>query len=298
MSEIALQQLLRKLGWWSDWWCTSSREVIVKSLACLLLLLAASSRLSIAQDDTGKTMKQLPRNIAESAAVKADAQARKESWKTCTGNDPDRSIPACTALIQSAQQSAKSIAIALDSRGLAYARKRDFDRAIEDYDRSLQINPDSATAHYNRGVAYEFKHDYERALPDLDRAVQLDPGDADSFFCRGLALEQRRDYERAIRDFDHVLRINPKYAAAFFNRAISYWHKGNYAGAAADYGRWHRLKSGPVTLVQLCVLLFIVSFAVGYVRRSLQHSCRTIGGEQSHFTSLFSHETTKPDGLD
>jgi len=267
---------------------------MLKPLAYLLLVLAASSSLSIAQSDTGKTPKQLLRTKAESAAAQVDTQSREENWKSCKSKDPDRSITACTALIQSEQESARNTAAALDDRGLAYARKRDFDRAIQDYDHSLQINPDSATAHYNRGVAYEFKYDYDRAFPDLDRAVQLDPGDADSHFCRGLALEQRGDYERAIRDFDQVLRTNPKYAPAFYNRAISYWHRGSYSRAAADYGRWRRLKSGPVTLVQVCVLVGGLSFVVGYVRRSLRSSSQTNGGKQSHFTSLFSEETTKP----
>lgn len=228
------------------------------------------------------------------AAVQVNAQSREESWKTCTSTDPDRSITACTALIQSGRESAKNIAIALDNRGLAYARKRDFDGAIRDYDQSLQINPNSATAHYNRGVAYEFKHDYDRAFPDLDRAVQLDPGDADSFFRRGLAFAERKDYQRAIQDFDQVLRMNPKYAAALHDRAVSYAHRGKYFRAAADYGRWRRLNSGAVTLVEVCVLLGVLGFVIGYVRRSLQPS-QPDGGEQSHFTSLFSDES-KPHG--
>jgi len=184
----------------------------VKTLAYLLFLLAASSGLSLAQDG----------NKAESAAVQVDAQSREESWKSCNSRDRDRSIAGCTALIQSGQESGRNIAVAFDDRGLAYARKRNFDRAIQDYDQSLHLNPNSATAHYNRGVAYEFKHDYDRALPDLHRPVQLDPGDTGSHFCRGLALEQRGDYDRAIQDFDQVLRTNPKYAAAFYNRAVSY----------------------------------------------------------------------------
>lgn len=223
------------------------------------------------------------------AFANVNAQSREENWKVCTNKDPDRSITACSALIQSGQESVKNAAIAFDNRGMAYARKHDFDHALRDYDQSLQLNPDSAAAHYNRGIVYEFKHDYGRAFPDLDRAVQLDPGDADALYCRGLAFEHREDYERAIQDFNQALRVNPKYAKAFYSRAVSFWHTGSYLRAAADYGRWRR--SGPVTLEQLCVLIVVLSFMVGYVRRSLQRS-RPGSEEQSSLTSLFRKETT------
>jgi len=221
--------------------------------------------------------------------AQANAQSREENWKICTSNDPDPSIRACSALIQSGQESVKNAAIAFDNRGMAYARKHDFDHALRDYDQSLQLNPDSAAAHYNRGIVYEFKHDYDRAFPDLDRAVQLNPGDADSLYCRGLVFEHREDYEHAIQDFNQVLWVNPKYAKAFYSRAVSFWHTGSHLRAAADYGRWRR--SGPLTLEQLCVLIVVLSFMVGYVRRSLQRS-RPGSEEQSHLTSLFGEENT------
>jgi len=217
-------------------------------------------------------------------------QSRQGNWKQCLSADPERSIAVCSTLIQSGQETGADLAKVFDSRGLAYARKRDFDRAIQDYDQSLQLNSDSATAHYNRGVAYEFKGDYDRAFPDLDRAVQLNPGDADSFFCRGLAFEHGGDYERAVQDFDHVLRMSPTYSAALYNRALSNAHKGAYLSALADYGRWRRLKSGPLGLVELCVVLGVLSLAAGYLWRSWPHSRRT-NGDESHFTTLFPDET-------
>lgn len=220
----------------------------------------------------------------------ASGQSRQENWKQCLRADPERSIAACSAFVQSGQETDTNLAKAYDSRGLAYARKRDFDRAIQDYDQSLQLDPNSATARYNRGVAYEFKGDYDRAFPDLDRAVQLNPGDADSSFCRGLAFEHRGDHERAIQDFNHVLSINPTYTAAFYNRAVSYTHQGAYSRALADYGRWRRLKSGPLGIVQLCVVLFALCFAVGYLWRSWRNA-RPTNGDESHFATLFPNET-------
>ena len=53
--------------------------------------------------------------------------------------------------------------------------KGDYDRAIADYDRAIQLKPDYADAYVGRGVAYGEKGDYDRAIADFDRAIQLKP---------------------------------------------------------------------------------------------------------------------------
>ena len=41
------------------------------------------------------------------------------------------------------------------NRGSAYAGLRQYQRAIQDYDRAIQLNPNYAKAYYNRGLAYK-----------------------------------------------------------------------------------------------------------------------------------------------
>jgi hypothetical protein len=57
-------------------------------------------------------------------------QTRNEKWKQCGGNDPDRTIEACSALIQSGQDTGISLAAIFYDRGLAHAHKGDYDLAI------------------------------------------------------------------------------------------------------------------------------------------------------------------------
>jgi tetratricopeptide (TPR) repeat protein len=48
------------------------------------------------------------------------------------------------------------------NRSLTYSEKGDYDRAIVDYSKIIEINPQDACAHYDRGVAYVKKGE-ERA---------------------------------------------------------------------------------------------------------------------------------------
>jgi len=41
------------------------------------------------------------------------------------------------------------------NRGFAYSKKGNYDNAIRDYDRALEVNPGQIVAHFNKAIAYE-----------------------------------------------------------------------------------------------------------------------------------------------
>src|SRR6516165_12165496 len=92
------------------------------------------------------------------------AAASRADWDACKGDDPDRSIAACTRIIQGRGETAKDSAIARGYRGLAYQRKGDLDRAIADYDEAIRLDPKHAEAYYGRVLTYRNKGDLERAI--------------------------------------------------------------------------------------------------------------------------------------
>ena len=50
-------------------------------------------------------------------------------------------IDGCTALIDAGQGTTSVLAIAYNNRGNAYTAKADYDRAIQDFDESIKLNP-------------------------------------------------------------------------------------------------------------------------------------------------------------
>lgn len=54
---------------------------------------------------------------------------------------------------------------------------KQYDKAIEVLDETLEIAPDNAKALYRRGQAYHGKRDYERSVQDLKRALHFAPND-------------------------------------------------------------------------------------------------------------------------
>lgn len=65
--------------------------------------------------------------------------------------------------------------MAYANRGIVHRHKGDYDRAIADYSKAIELNPQYADAYYNRAIAYQHKGDNDRAAADANRAIALDP---------------------------------------------------------------------------------------------------------------------------
>src|SRR5215475_9343965 len=91
----------------------------------------------------------------------------------CNRSAGDAAIAACTRIIEDGGTSTKDRAAAFYNRGIAYRGKGQFDRAIQDYDEAIRLNPNNASAFFMRGNAYAGKDQYDRAIEDYDRAIRL-----------------------------------------------------------------------------------------------------------------------------
>ena len=84
----------------------------------------------------------------------------------------DKGIPAIADLNQALQLKPDE-ANFYDSRGFAYAGKKDYDRAIADYNQALKLKPDADYTYYHRGIVYRALGDRLQAIADFRKALEL-----------------------------------------------------------------------------------------------------------------------------
>jgi tetratricopeptide (TPR) repeat protein len=167
------------------------------------------------------------------AAPTGGAQTQQQTaW--CQDNPVDARIVGCTAIIQSGRWSGKKLAVVFGNRGGAYYGKKDYDRAIANYDQAIRLDSKSAIAFCNRGVAYAAKKNYDRAIADCNEALRLGPDLAGVLGDRGLVHLMMGSFAQTLADYDAALRHAPGDAHYLYGRGLAKAGTGDTAGAEAD----------------------------------------------------------------
>jgi tetratricopeptide (TPR) repeat protein len=144
-------------------------------------------------------------------------------------------------IMKSAEQIA-SLPAYLTWRGKSALRWGEYDPAIKNFNKAIQLDPDDPDAFYRRGLAWSAKKEYDKAIKDYEEAIRLRPDDADFFNDRGLAWSEKKAYDKAIKDYDEAIRLDPNSASAFINRGDAWSRKKEYGKAIKDYNVAIRLR--------------------------------------------------------
>jgi len=102
------------------------------------------------------------------------------------------------------------------NRGVLYMRKGDHDRAVQDYEAALAINPDLAEAHVNYAASLIRQEKFDAALSSLEKAL-LDPESRirpEALYNRAIIFDRKENYRGAYRDLKEALVIRPDWAPA------------------------------------------------------------------------------------
>src|SRR5262245_10139251 len=97
-------------------------------------------------------------------------------------------------------------------RGIAHFEKHDFEGAIADFTKAIELNAQQLEfCFYFRGIALYQRGRLDEAIADLGKAITLKQhprfyGD------RGNLLAQKGDLDGALADLNRAIEIDPKYA--------------------------------------------------------------------------------------
>jgi tetratricopeptide (TPR) repeat protein len=197
-----------------------------------------------------KTTKTLPGVIQQSAkrqAIVANKRpttkpiprtARKEAAELYTDKKTEQKAVTSEQEIKMLDELIKedgNNAAALYNRAWLYASRNDFEKAVEDYTKAIQIDKGQADIYFNRGLLYVKMEKYDLAVKDFDEAIKLNPRDADAYCNRAGANNQLGKTDLAIRDYTEALKIRPEDADTLYNRGVVHMSMGSKTNAIADF---------------------------------------------------------------
>ncbi len=121
------------------------------------------------------------------------------------------------------------------NRALSYYQLKNYDKSIADYTEAAKLDPQNPMIYNNRGDAFYRKQDFRNAIKDYDKAISLNPNYLKAFYNRGLAHASLEEYEKAVEDFGKVIKIDPTFAEAYHLRGLAYEYAGMISNAIKDY---------------------------------------------------------------
>jgi tetratricopeptide (TPR) repeat protein len=153
---------------------------------------------------------------------------------------------------------------------------------LKDVDLSKKLNPSDPLAYFITGILNGLIKNYQSALDAYNKAIQLDPGFALAYFNRantrlqmiedlkeqeslpvvisfGNNLQQPYfstktplpDYKDVIDDYNKVITLNPDFRFAWFYRANIKAKLADYEGAVQDYSKAIELEPNLAQLITI-----------------------------------------------
>ncbi|MET9106986.1 tetratricopeptide repeat protein [Streptomyces zhihengii] len=126
---------------------------------------------------------------------------------------------------------------ALHGRARTLRRLGDLTAALADLDRALEIEPGVPWTLAERGEVHRLAGRYEDAVADLDRAIGAGLDHHWPYAGRGHALLRLGRTGEALADLDRAVELKPGYVWALLRRARARTLRGDVTGALGDLNR-------------------------------------------------------------
>lgn len=94
--------------------------------------------------------------------------------------------------------------------------------------KAIEIYPFDGKIYYVLANKYMDKKNYLLAKNNYEKSIQLEPNFADAWYGLGLSLDNQSDLAEGEKAYRQCLKIDPGYASAWYNLGIDLFERGKY----------------------------------------------------------------------
>ncbi len=177
--------------------------------------------------------------------------------------------------------------------GEEFAKKMNFKDAIEQYTKTLELDPDYDKAFIQRALAYTKLEDYEKAAADFDRAVVFNEKDAGLYYYSGMAYHLQGKNDIALVKLNKAIDMKNNFLEAYQVRSVVLVELERYQEALDDCQKCLKIKEdekGFYNLAQVYEKLEMYKEAEEAYRQSIAENRRVVGTHYALASLLFSRQ--------
>ena len=152
-------------------------------------------------------------------------------------NQPDRALENYNKAISLEPGKAQPY----NNRGKIYFDRGEMDKALADYNKCIELEPNHINALANRGAAFGTTKQWEKSLEDLNKTLELEPLHPNALSNRAFVWFQMAEYEKSIDDFNKYLTVEPNDPDVINTIGLCYFRLKNYENALEEFNRSIRL---------------------------------------------------------
>jgi len=119
--------------------------------------------------------------------------------------------------------------------GMEYYEQGKYDEAIAEFQRAIELDPDSSESHRNLGAAYLEQGKLDEAVASYEKAIELDPGFGEAYGDLAAAYIDLGKLAEAVAAGDKAIALAPEYANAHYNLGLTYANQGRFEKAITEY---------------------------------------------------------------
>lgn len=132
---------------------------------------------------------------------------------------------------------------AYNNLGIIYQEIGDFNKALEAYQKSVEVNPRYEKAYNNLGILFYLKDRYDRSIEAFQMALAINSNNIESLINLGTLFKKQGQVDKAIECYQKALTINPLHGEAHYNMGLLYEQLENVELATSHYQTFINLSS-------------------------------------------------------
>lgn len=125
------------------------------------------------------------------------------------------------------------------SRGILQNSRDRFSKAIEDFDMALEkgLNTDLFGIYVNRGFSFLGLGEFDNAIADFSKAIDIDPENASGYHSRARAYYHLDNFEEAINDLKKSVELNQSNPVMYYDLGMAYLRIDDISNACENFQR-------------------------------------------------------------